>query len=104
MQTNEWKIKFESLERMFRACHNVSQEENESEEHFGTRLQQEIEEYARRIGDNPNNVSHRFVRAKKKMKKVYEERPISELPVANQWEGHHSHKQKGGNRDAITEI
>ena len=29
MQTNEWKIKFESLERMFRACHNVSQEENE---------------------------------------------------------------------------
>ena len=36
MQTNEWKIKFESLERMFRACHNVSQEENE-------KLRQELE-------------------------------------------------------------
>lgn len=56
-----------------------------------------IDEYARRIGDNPNNVSHRFVRAKKKLKKVYEERPISASPVANQWEGRHSHKQKGGN-------
>lgn len=56
-----------------------------------------IDEYARRIGDNPNNVSHRFVRAKKKMKKVYEERPISGSPVAPQWEGRHSRKQKGGN-------
>ena len=56
-----------------------------------------IEEYARRIGDKANNVSHRFVRAKKKLKKVYEERPISGSPVATQWEGCHSRKQKGGN-------
>lgn len=56
-----------------------------------------VNEYARKIGDHPNNVRKRYNRAKKKLEKIYDKRPISASPVANQWEGRHSRKQKGGN-------
>ena len=56
-----------------------------------------VNEYARKIGDHPNNVSKRYNRAKKKLEKIYDKRPISASPVAIQWEGRHSRKQKGGN-------
>lgn len=56
-----------------------------------------VNEYARKIGDHPNNVSKRYNRAKKKLEKIYDKRPISGSPVATQWEGRHSRKQKGGN-------
>ena len=35
-----------------------------------------LNEYAARIGDNPNNISHRLKRAEKKLREIWEKRPI----------------------------
>ena len=59
-----------------------------------------VNEYAARTGDSANNVSHRLKRAEKKLKEIFEKRPICPSPVASKWEDKQERPPGGGEKDA----
>lgn len=65
-----------------------------------------VSEYAERIDDEPNNVSHRYRRAINKLKKILKKRPFNPSPKATRQEGDTSKEFyfEGGNSYGITSI